>query len=145
MIPPEIIFDRAVRKTRKQYQGKQDFEKLPDGLRQLVIDLHQHMNNTYKMQQTQVEANGYEELYFDFIESDIVNALAFTAEGLALIGVTAGFIHRANSTLYTLCHDDPVIRAIGLNRSDEQFSINLFSVLFSMLFQFVSNHELGHH
>jgi hypothetical protein len=144
-LPIEVVFDRALRECKTRYSGRQDPEKLDPPYRQLACDLRDHMNRVYETQFDRVEGSGARVLYFDFIDSSSTNAIAFRRDEYAFIGVTAGFLNRANEVCYAICHDPTAIPALGLSPSDEAYAVRIFTVLFSILLQFVAAHELGHH
>ena len=144
-LPIEVVFDRALRECKTRYSGRQDPEKLDLPYRQLACDLRDHVNKVYETQFDRVEGSGARVLYFDFIDSASTNAIAFRLDEYVFIAVTAGFLSRGNEICYAICHDPTAIRALGLSPSDEAYAARIFTVLFSILLQFVVAHELGHH
>jgi hypothetical protein len=143
--PREVLFDRALRNCKTRYSGRQDPDKLEPSYRKLARELRDHLNGIYETQFQRVEGSGARTLYFDFIDSSSTNAIAFRCGEYAFVGVTAGFLHRANEICFAICHSAEAIRALGLTPGDEVYAARIFSALFSILLQFVAAHELGHH
>jgi len=82
--------------------------------------------------------------HFDYIESEVPNALAFGCEEYSFIGVTMGLIY----TLWDVCvrlsrsQAMATLMGIGLNAED----LDMFHVVLNrILLSFVISHEYAHH
>ena len=81
--------------------------------------------------------------YFDYIDSDDENALAFSYEGVAFVGITLPLITRLWFACESLSKSNDVTTLLGL-QTDERYDL-LHAELFGTVLGFVVSHEYGHH
>ena len=149
-IPPEVLFDRCFYdrqpRERRRYRGKADLATLqgcliaPHLLEELQRVINQALGNARQDDPAHVAHGTF---HFDYVDSDYVNALAFSAHGYAFIGVTIALINRLWETSSRLAHSPDVatVLLLPLAANRELVATQLFRL---QLF-FIVGHEWSHH
>jgi hypothetical protein len=141
----DVIFHRGIQRVSAKYRGKQDFDRLPEELREQVYELHKEINEHLETDRLGVlTETGHPNLYFDFVECSEDNAVAFTSEEWAMVGVTTGVLTTAHQMMSRLSHDIPTLHCLGFRDVDEDQAM-IHGLLRVLLFRFVTAHEFGHH
>jgi hypothetical protein len=104
------------------------------------------MNDRFDVQRVRLQVDGAQpKLHFDLTDDNgEVNALAFTAEGWSMVGVTQSLFRTLQDVFATACQDREFVASFGDAATPLQ-PVPLFTLLYLTAFQFVSDHELGHH
>ena len=82
-------------------------------------------------------------LYFDYLDSDMANALAFTDGSYSFIGVTLPLVGNVSRVSAALSASDAVISSLDLPRETDREPVH--AALFWMMLNFVVTHEYSHH
>jgi transposase len=82
-------------------------------------------------------------LYFDYLDSDMANALAFTDGSYSFIGVTVPLVGIVSRVSAALSASDAVISSLDLPRETDREPVH--AALFWMMLNFVVTHEYSHH
>ncbi len=83
-VPPEVLFHRYFQNparhpdNRRAYRGKQDLDTLPQPLAAFLSDVQNALNEALRNEKQNVlEHVNHPPFHFDYIDSDVSNALAF--------------------------------------------------------------------
>src|SRR5947207_287547 len=91
-IPPEVAFDRYLRDHR--LPGKQDLDSLAQPeVRSLLAVIQRIQNEALNKARSVPGHVDHPPFHFDYIASDVPNALAFGDEDHSFIGLTMGLIY----------------------------------------------------
>ena len=147
---PEVLFHVTLTSGQTKYKdrGKLALHWLPQEMADACTKLRSDINTL----QTSIANlftthHGMEpKLYFDFLDSSDVNALAFTDGSWSFIGLTGGFPEQTMAKVEKLtgCPSFPEWLAI----KTEHYQSKRHAVsesLFRLVLSFVWAHELGHH
>ena len=153
MVPSakQIAFDVAVKSRNNfDYRGIADLEELRQRDSSLgtfidkLIEIRQSFNGALAVEGQNVTGDApHSPLYFDFIDSDLSNALAFKDANHSFIGVTVPLVFDVVNTAWALAASDPVVSGIGLSLAGDRDVLR--TLLFWMLLGFVISHEYAHH
>lgn len=141
------IFERAFYEPTKGNKGRWQPDGLTeDALRERAKRLLLHVNSALQDARESVEHPvPTPELYFDFIESSLVNAGSKEREGVYLLGVTRVFLTTVPEVVAQLLARDAVWEVLLITTDGgERERVEAERMLFDVLFLFVTNHELGH-
>jgi hypothetical protein len=147
-VPPEIIFDRYIRNKRiPRYQGKANLLLIEDpATRDLLEETQRTINDVYAAQRGSTLAPGTPPtLHFDYVDSGVVNAIAFQDEGCAFVGLTLPLFDEVGQTCQLLVTSDLVSAIFRQEKPTEHQRHQLFTAFFASQLQFIACHELGHH
>ena len=141
--PRELAFDAAVKSwSNFDYRGRADLHQLE--IRDRLIAIRQLFNDALAVEGQQVTDHApHPPLYFDYIDSDHSNALAFMDSAHSFIGVTIPLINEVANSSAALSASDAVVSVIGLPLTNDRKS--LYDALFWLLLSFVVTHEYSHH
>jgi len=130
---------------RLQYRGKHDLRGLdPPDFEPFLTELQVVLNEALSNQRLDVPGH-VETLFpfhFDYIDSDVSNALAFRYEGYSFIGVTIPLIYQLWDVCVALSKSERVRHLLDLGDLDPD---PLRVVLFRVAMFFVVLHEWTHH
>jgi hypothetical protein len=110
-LPAEILFHRyfveeAIRRPdARKYRGRQDLAVLEPSMGSLLANMRAAWNEGLVREHGLI-APGRPRYYVDYVDADVVNALAFTYEGIAFMGLTVPLIRE----LWQECHWDSEVR-----------------------------------
>src|SRR5207245_1737215 len=149
VIPPEIVFDRAIRARsaehlRCKYTGKFDIDPEQHFF---LDDVHTLINEMYESHADRFVAddNRSPRLHFDFIEGSAVNALAFNDAEYSFVGLTVALVKELEKLATALVSSKRVWELFGHTDLNEERIQELWTALVITMLQFVPFHELGHH
>jgi hypothetical protein len=148
-VPPEVLFDRYFRglapKVRRFYKGKHDLDRLElPQFRPLLLDLQEVLNRELVTEQSVIDNRNGLPFHFDYIDSDVQNALAFRYQGYWFIGVTIELIYSLWDLCVRLSRSDKIASLLGVKIPVEGSEV-LRVVLFRTAVVFVVMHEYAHH
>jgi hypothetical protein len=144
----DILFHRyfieqAIRRPEaRKYRGRQNLAVLEQSVGSLLAEL-QRVFNEGLLRQHGMGDGEHARFHFDYVESDVMNALAFEYEGIAFIGVTIPLVER----LWYVCEHlsiTPEIAARFSAATPEQRQ-SLQVEIFSTVLGVIVGHEYGHH
>lgn len=150
-IPPEVLFHRFFQtlgpEDRVIYRGKADLIDTLQPRCHAPVDLLVQLQAAYNdalSKAKQVEAHAeHGILFFDWVDSEEPNALAFSYEGYAFVGMTIGLVNLSWELCTRLSESDGVREALGLNRALR--SSSLHAALSREQLLFILSHEWAHH
>ena len=149
--PPEVLFhrffqtERSGLEDRQTYKGKQDLDLLKPTVRSLLVVIQNSLNEALLNEKRNVpEHVDHPPFHFDYIDSNIPNAVAFRYEGYSFIGITMALIYRLWDTCDRLSRSDAVGTSLGIHLTPEEYE-GILVVLFRMQLNFVVLHEFTHH
>jgi Peptidase family M48 len=157
-VPPEILFDRFFQQFRhhkkpirpedpdpRLYKGKKDLSGLPPLVESLLTNIQSTFNEALRNEKQDVpEHKAHPPFHFDYIDSEVPNALAFRFEDFSFIGITMGLVNILWETSSRLSQSDRVRRAVGI-RADSDDTEPVHVVLFRIQLSFIITHEYTHH
>jgi hypothetical protein len=82
--------------------------------------------------------------HFDYVDSDIQNALAFRTERHSFIAITVPLVFSLSDVCRFLSKSGTVCTLLGVEHSTDEYS-PLHAALFSTVLNFVVSHEFTHH
>src|SRR4029077_12697554 len=93
--PPEVLFDRYFRQRRlRGYRGKKNLSTLRPELAAFLAEVQSALNEALKGENRQMPGHvEHPPFYFDYIDSDEPNALAFSDAGYSFIGLTMPLVY----------------------------------------------------
>lgn len=148
--PPEVVFDRFLRNElsaadRRLYTGKQDLEALPQpDLRALLTSVQDALNQALRDEKPDIpEHVPHPPFHFDYVESNVPNAITFRSERYSFIGITMPLIYILWETCVRLSSSTDLsilLDAAPTPEAKEQ----IFSLLFPTQLNFVVSHEYTH-
>src|ERR1700752_2975496 len=149
--PPEVLFDRFFQRhyprqtpvrpedsDPRSYKGKQDLNALRDpSARSLLAALQEAFNEGLRNEKQNVpEHVKHPPFHFDYVDSNIPNALAFQYEDYSFIGITFALIHSLWSVCVRLNRSDVIHALLGVRLPVPEYEA-LHVVLFRVLLWFV--------
>jgi hypothetical protein len=145
MRPPEEVFDDFFQKRdaedRAHYRGRKDLNAVPEPMRSFLIDLRESVNRALLNAQNQNPL-----FFFDFIESDVSNALAFRHEGYSFIGVTFPLLDEIVATCRKLVLSPEIVSILSPSEITVAYNLRkLAAVLIRIQLLFAESHEYVHH
>ena len=145
--PQEHAFDTAVRNWRDfDYRGRADLEHLqiPSLPIETLTVLRQNFNDALAVEgQHIIDHAPHPPFYLDYIDSNCLNALAFTDGAYSFIGVTIPLVNNVWIISSVLSAANNVVSGIGLPLTNNRELLHV--VLFRFLLMFVVTHEYTHH
>jgi hypothetical protein len=128
------------------YRGRLDLSRLGDPtLESLLLGIQTSFNDALRDEKQNVaEHVPHPPFHFDFIDSDIPNALAFQYGGYSFIGVTAPLIYMVWDVCLRLSSSGIIKTLLGVKVATSDGD-PLHVVLFRTLLNFVVSHEYTHH
>jgi len=113
--------------------------------RSLLAGIQESFNEALREEKKNVaEHVGHPPFHFDYVDSDISNALAFRYEDYSFIGVTMALIHILWDTCVQLSRSEAVAMLLGVTLTPEKYD-PVHVVLFQTQLKFVVSHEYTHH
>lgn len=149
-VPPEVLFHRYFQTlgpvSRRQFRGKVDLDRMENEAEaSLLAGLHKMFNDALAVERADDTARApHDRFHFDYVDSDIDNALAFHHAGYSFIGLTIPFVRRSFDTCRRLSVSDAVVGALGLEATPA-VKDGLFVVLLRTQLNHVVSHEYTHH
>ena len=114
-------------------------------VRSLLAGIKESFNQALREEKKNVpEHVDHPPFHFDFIDSDISNALAFRYEDYSFIGVTMALIHILWDTCVQLSRSETIVMLLGVTLTPEEHD-RVHVVLFQTQLEFVASHEYTHH
>lgn len=148
-VPPEVIFHRYFHSPipieQRDYRGKADLDHLRNAVLPgpLLEDLQLIINQALHNARPDPLHAPHGTLHFDYIDSDIPNALAFSSEGYAFIGVTIALVNSLWDTSFRLSRAPEVSGVLGL---PGVINVDhLQAQLLRLQLSFIVGHEWAHH
>ena len=150
-IAPEVLFHRFFQREehspldRQNYKGKQDLDALEPTVRSLLSGIQESFNEALREEKRNVpEHVDHPPFHFDYVDSDVSNALAFRYEDYSFIGVTMTLIHMLWDTCVRLSRSEAVATLLGVTLARDEYD-PVHVVLFQTQLKFVVSHEYTHH
>jgi peptidase M48-like protein len=147
--PPEVLFDRyfysRIPRGQRVYKGKADLDRLRDSVlpAHLLEDLQRTINQALQNTPPDPAHAPHGTFHFDYIESDVPNAVAFCYDEYAFIGATIALVNLIWDASFRLSRAREVSQA--LQRSDTADLDSLQAQLFRIQLFFIVGHEWSHH
>jgi len=146
---PEIVFHRYFATLppaeHQKYRGKVDLTQTSiTDFERILLGLQAAINEALSQEDKNVDHHvPHGPFHFDYIDSDVENALAFSCGGFSFIGITEPLVYK----LWRLCAILDPVAAEFLNPALIQALPPgaLGTVLFRALLFFVVSHEYTHH
>ena len=143
--PPEEAFDDFFQKRnaedRAHYRGRKDLNALPEPMRSFLIDFRESVNRALRNAQNQNPL-----FFFDFIDSDVSNALAFRHDGYSFIGVTFPLLDEIVATCRKLVLSPVIVSILSPSEIAVAYDLRkLSAVLIRIQLLFAESHEYVHH
>jgi hypothetical protein len=127
------------------FRGGQNVAELQgEDLRFLLNNLRNSFNESLAHRKRVPEHIDDLPFYFDYIDSDFSNAVAFRDGSYAFIGITVPLIYELLTICARLSESEPIGRVLGLKNTDDLREW-LKIVLFQHLLSLVVSHEFTHH
>ena len=143
MTEREQAFDVAVKNRRNfDYRGRVDLTT--HDIREELVAIQQAFNAALAVEGQNITDHAPHPLFhFDYLDSDLHNALAFTDGAYSFIGVTLPLVGNVSRVSDALSASDAVVSGLDLPLTNERELIH--SALFWMMLNFVVTHEYSHH
>lgn len=146
---PEIVFDESLAalsyEDRLHYRCRQSLDKVtPPELGQILRGLQIALNKALGNETHVPEHRDHPPFHLDYIDSDVVNAVAFQHSGYAFVGLTTAAIFSVWDSCFKLSNSEKVASLIGI-ASKEDVSFALQAVLFRLVIYLIVSHEYTHH
>jgi hypothetical protein len=149
--PPEILFHRYFQDParhpddRRVYKGKLDLDKLPKPLAQFLRDVQEALNATLEDEKQGVlEHVNHPPFYFDYIDAEVPNALAFPVPDWSFIGVTMPLVNTLWFGCEALGKSQAIAALLEIQPTPENEEA-ILTVMFQTQLAFVLGHEYTHH
>lgn len=156
--PPEVLFDRFFQQFKgypkqvrpedqdpRPYKGKKNLSELQPDVETLLTSIQESFNEALRNEKKNIpEHKPHPPFHFDYIDSDIPNALAFSFENFAFIGITIALVNVLWETCVRLSRSESVGAVLGIQVSPERYE-PIHVVLFRIQLSFVISHEYTHH
>jgi hypothetical protein len=149
--PPEVLFHRYFQNSarhpdkRRVYKGKQDLAALPPALARFLSDVQNALNEALRNEKQNVpEHVDHPPFHFDYIESNVSNALAFCVPEYSFIGVTMPLVN----TLWGACvelNKSKGLKAMFEIPDTSEAEEAILTITFQTQLVFVVTHEYTHH
>jgi hypothetical protein len=119
-LPPEVLFHRYFSTLsaiqRKTYRGKSDIcePAFDPSIVSLLLGIQSMMNSALAAENQHVADHvPHDPFYFDYVDSEDPNAIAFCYEGYSFVGITVPFVRRCLQVARGLAAGSDVVRLIG--------------------------------
>jgi hypothetical protein len=149
--PPEVLFDRYLRdparhpKDRLHYWGKKNLDALHTELANFLAQIQNALNEALKNEKRDVpEHVKHPPFHFDFIDSDVPNALAFCDAGYSFIGITMPLVSALWDSCVELSKSNAVGAILDVPETPEREEA-ILTVMCQTQLAFVVSHEFTHH
>ncbi len=156
--PPEVLFDRFFQQFNsypkpvrpedpdpRLYKGKKDLLGLERDVETLLTSTQESFNEALRNEKQNVpEHKPHPPFHFDYIDSAIPNALAFSFENFSFIGITMALVNVLWETCVRLSRSEALGAVLGIKVSPERYEA-IHVVLFRIQLSFVISHEYTHH
>jgi hypothetical protein len=146
-IPPAILFDRYFRKQPlcPLYRGKHDLRELRPELASFLIAIQNALNEALLNENRQTPQHvDHPPFYFDYIDSDCLNALAVRDSDYSYIGITMPLVYALWDSCVELSKSSGVGALLQLAPAPEREEA-ILTVMFQNQLIFVVTHEYTHH
>jgi hypothetical protein len=150
-LPPEVVFDRYFREVERRpeerghYWGKQDLAKLRPQVAAFLIDVQSALNEALKNEKKNVpEHVDHPPFHFDYIASDIANALAFQCGEYSFIGITMPLFSKLWESCVALSKSKGVSALLEIAETPEGEEA-ILTVMCQTQLTFIVSHEYTHH
>ena len=157
--PPEVLFDRFLKRESPRqprirpedpdvslYRGKQDLEVLtPPDLRSLLTLVQSTINEALQNHnRAALEQVPCPPFHFDYIDSDIPNALAFSDGDFSFVGMTMALVYLLGDICVRLSRTEGIAELLGKPLTMELRDHIQAVLLYNGIYFFVV-HEYAHH
>jgi hypothetical protein len=155
--PPEVLFDRFFQQFKSRqpvrpedpdprpYRGKRDLSGLSPLVETLLTSIQRSFNEALRNEKQNVpEHKPHPPFHFDYIDSEVPNALAFSYANFSFIGITMGLVDVLWETCVRLSRSETVGSVLGIPISPERYE-PIHVALFRIQLSFVISHEFTHH
>jgi hypothetical protein len=151
VLPPEVVFDRYFREVerrpeeRRHYWGKQDLAKLRPQVAAFLTDVQTALNEALRNEKINVpEHVDHPPFHFDYIASDIANALAFQCGDNSFIGITMPLFSELWESCVALSKSQGVNTLLEI-AATPQGEEAILTVMCQTQLNFIVSHEYTHH
>jgi hypothetical protein len=146
VVPPAVLFDRYFRKRRLcGYRGKKNLGTLRPELATFLADVQSALNDSLKNENRQMPGHvEHPPFFFDYIDSDEPNALAFRDAGYSFIGLTMPLVYSLWDSCVELSRSDAVGALLEIAPILEREEA-ILTVMFQNQLIFLVTHEYTHH
>jgi hypothetical protein len=125
-LPPEVLFHRFFQRLRQRdrdlYRGKAALDHLPGG--PLPIELLENVKAMFNLalaaEKEVPQHAAHDPLYFDYVDSDEPNALAFCCDGYSFIGVTIPLLDKLWESATGVAQSAEIVALLDLRLSDDE-------------------------
>jgi hypothetical protein len=138
-------FSRLPHPDRVCYKGRLELDRFePRDMSEALASIRDQINGRFETNmQRVVTPSGSTLLYMDYVESDVINALAFQSNGIYFIGITSRMLQHFIETCSALWRLNPLAELLGITLDGPNRNF-LFQILLLLQIQFIADHELGH-
>jgi hypothetical protein len=142
---PDVQFHRSVVEQDIAPRGKLDLDKLGEHDATVLLAIQRSFNEALASANRDISGHvPHDSPYFDYVDSEEVNAYAFRGPGYSFIGATVGLIHRLSEISERISKSPRLLAACGLSL-DQDGTSALFNAIFRLQLQFLIAHEYTHH
>ena len=142
--PPPILI-RPEDPDNRRYKGKKDLNTLPTDVRILLSAFQQSFNEALSNEKKDVpEHVDHPPFHFDYIDSDIPNAIAFQYQDYSFIGITVALVGQLWMTCERLSRNLAVAAILRVRLPSDEYQ-RLHAILFRIQLSFIISHEYTHH
>jgi hypothetical protein len=101
-VPPEIVFHRCIQKlSEPRYRGKEDLDRLAEPkLTELFKNIQDALTRNLNEEPNVPEHLDCRPFHLDYVQTDMVNALAFRCDGYSFIGITMPLVYHYLRTMF---------------------------------------------
>src|SRR5208337_509389 len=109
-VPPEVLFHRYFQNPTlpRGYRGKFDIGTQAPNVGSVLTDIQNSYNAALNARDDDAVRPDHVRFHFDYIDSDIQNALAFGYAGYSFIGVTSALVKRISEICLHLSRSEHV-------------------------------------
>jgi hypothetical protein len=145
-IPPEVLFHRYFQDPARPscYRGKFDVGTQAPNVGSALTDIQTSYNEALNTEYHDTVHRDQPRFHFDYIDSDVQNALAFGYAGYSFIGITSALVGRISEICLHLSRSKRVAASLCARLAPEGCEA-VHTVLFRIALNFVVSHEYAHH
>lgn len=145
-VPPEVLFHRYFQNPTppSSYRGKFDIGSLAPSVESVLTDIQNSYNEALNAKDDGAVQGDRPPFHFDYIDSDIQNALAFGYAGYSFIGITSALVGRISEICLHLSRSKRVAASLRTRLTLEGCEA-IHTLLFRIACNFVVSHEYAHH
>lgn len=152
-LPPEVLFHRYFQNSgrhpldRQTYRGKQNLDTLAKEIAVFLRDVQNALNEAlYNEKQNVPEHVEHPPFHFDYIESNVANALAFRDDerNYSFIGITMPLVYLMWDSCVALSKSQAVAALLEVPATPEGEE-TILTIMFQTQLAFMVVHEYTHH